>query len=260
MHQDNPLTVYLRDFIGNVNEHYKWSFNEVAAAKYLDQPLPAEATWFDKTLALKARLKERLAQSDSRQEHLQIASYFISDWGGVGTNKNLERIVDWTRAQAAEGRQAFEQVELKGVSSWSKYLSLLCDWAPIYDSRVAFAINAINYMHGQLDCFYPMPEGRSPRLSLIDLETLFLLARLDLISDDDVRHRQLSARVQKKFHIPEKQAYSRYVALLEEVAIQLGLGADGHHQVEMLLFSMAPERIFSDLLGHLRKTQAVTPA
>lgn len=255
--QINPVAEYLRQYVNNVEENYKWKFDEVLASKHTGLVFEAEASWYSKTTQLKQYLRAELDRGVSRDEHLRIAKYFISDWGGVKTNKDLDVIIDSTRRLALEGRHAFEDVALKGVSSWSKYLSLLCDWAPIYDSRVAFSINAINYMSNSLDEFYPMPEGRSPRLSLIDLETLYVLPKLKdgLISEQDFSHPHFSSRIQKKFHIPARQAYGKYVLLLNDVARQLGLECGGRDVVEMLLFAMAPDRILSDLIAYLARSR-----
>ena len=255
--QVSPISEYLHKYVDKVDENYKWTFDEALASKHTGLIFEAGDGWYAKTIKLKDSLRAELSCGVSRDEHLRIAKYFISDWGGVKTNKDLEIIIDRTRELVQEGRHAFEDVGLKGVSSWSKYLSLLCDWAPIYDSRVAFSINAINYMANNLDGFYPMPEGRSPRLSLIDLETLYVLPKLKegLISEQDFAHPHFSSRVQKKFHIPARQAYGKYVLLLDDVARQLGLECGGRDVVEMLLFAMAPDRILADLIAYLGQSR-----
>ncbi|MER0561898.1 hypothetical protein AAA518_10210 [Pseudomonas aeruginosa] len=244
---------YLRPFVHDADAYYQWIFDESLAKEFVGIEFDPTESWLEKTVRLKCSLGKQLMATSDRNEHLRLAHYFISQWGGVRANRSLDDLVDNTRRLAGLGRAAFDDVPIEGVSSWSKYLTLLCDWAPIYDSRVAFSINAINFMAGQTRCFYAMPDGRSPRLSLIDLETLFVLslAGEGLIADADNGHKHFASRIRNKFHTPARQTYGLYVRFLEEVAQQLNLEPGGIHTIEMLLFSLAPGKVLSDLINHL---------
>lgn len=258
---ETAIADYLRSSVSNIDHLYSWKFDEVLAGKRTGGGAMFSGSSYKKTLALKFALQDQLRDCDDSGKHLEIARYIVTDWGGVKTNKDLENLVNWTRQKAAIGRAAFDNVPLKGVSSWSKYLSLLCDWALIYDSRVAFSINAINYMSGNCEKFFPMPDGRNSRLNLIDLETLFITSRLkscaNLITEEDSRHRDVAKRVQKKFHVPADKAYSAYIELIDGVVCKLDdelKECNGNrHTVEMLLFSMAPEKIWNDLVKCIQR-------
>ncbi|GLZ88091.1 hypothetical protein Pres01_41420 [Metapseudomonas resinovorans] len=244
---------YLRPFIHDADAHYQWTFDEALATEIVGIEFDPTESWLEKTVRLKGFLGKQLMTTSDRNEHLRLAHYFISHWGGVRTNRKLDDLIDNTRRLASLGRAAFEDVPIEGVSSWSKYLTLLCDWAPIYDSRVAYSINAINFMAGQTQCFFAMPDGRSPRLSLIDLETLFVLSLAGdgLIADADLGHKHFASRTRGRYHTPARQTYGLYVRFLEEVAQQLNLAPGGSHTIEMLLFSLAPGKVLSDLIKRL---------
>ncbi|WP_248749234.1 hypothetical protein [Pseudomonas sp. MWU15-20650] len=264
-----PLTEYLRPLLKDAEVYYDWPFNLARAEEVSGVSFSEGDSWLYKLSILKSALSEQLRNSEDPTLHLKVAKYFISEWGGVAGNKQLERIVETTRLRAEKGKAYFDDISMDGISSWSKYLTLLHDWAPIYDSRVSYSINVINFMAGNTSQFYAMPAGRSPRLNLIDIETLFVLPLVTKgrINEQHLQHPHFSARSKKIFHIAADKTYSAYIKLLDETALNLAnempsnpkLNLSGRHIIEAMLFAMAPTKILSDLMSHLAKSANTSP-
>tara|TARA_B100000446_G_scaffold188233_1_gene221583 strand:+ start:24636 stop:25457 length:822 start_codon:yes stop_codon:yes gene_type:complete len=242
------LAGFLKPFVKDVETYYQWPFDLKEAEKYIDVDFSGLASPYLQTVKLKEVLLERLEACQSYDERYPFAEYFVAKWGGVGTNKKLK-----------EALRQFDQLEdctsitsLKGVSSWSKYLSLRKPEAAIYDSRVAYSINVINYLHDNRERFFIIPDGRSPRLNLLDIETLFVDSALskssDFITPDDLNHRQLASRVKKKFYLPERITYPVYLSLLKQTARGLDLSDAESFKIEMLLFALAPGAVLEALI------------
>jgi hypothetical protein len=241
---------YLKPLVPKIESLYQWEFDSLKAATISGATFPDASNWYEKTLLLKSALRKKLSECSTPEQRIQLARYFIEDWGHVGTNKSLPAMINEFTGLAAKGESAFANIRLNGVSSWSKYISLCCEWAAIYDSRVAYSINVIRYMSDQLDQFFPMPDGRSPRLNLIDIETLFVVSRIrgGLIDADHLDHKHFSARIRKSFHVDEAKTYARYIELLKETTKKLALPPGDFFKVEMLLFALAPGQVLSDLI------------
>jgi hypothetical protein len=242
------VSEYLEGYVKNVEEHYLWSFNEEKASKFTGYDFSSEKNWYQKTKKLKEILQEKLNTQDTYESKIDIARYFIKDWGGVRIQETpLRELVSTYSSFKGTDIKSALQLSIKGVSSWSKYLSLICDWAPIYDSRVAYSLNTINFISGNTDIFYQMVEGRSSRLKLLDINTLFLQEKLKngSISISEFEHKQFASKLLKKYTTTNDKTYSIYVKLISDIANNLSTTTT---DIEMLLFALAPKQISFDLL------------
>lgn len=247
------ISTFIKPFLDDIENKYLWKFDLGMAKQLLGYDFATEKNAYQQTVKLKALLVEKLAASQDFGSGYKYGEYFVEIWGGVRTNKALkEKLEPFYDQRTVKLDQLGLAQTLKGVSSWSKYLSLLNTDAAIYDSRVAYSINAINYIKGNRIIMFPMPDGRSPRLSLVDIESLFLLSQLsagrNFITDEDFEHRQISARVKKKYYLDETVAYRQYLKMIGEVCTQLNLPKSDHFKIEMLLFALAPSDIFKALI------------
>lgn len=249
------IASFLGEYIAHIEDHYDWSFNTDMVPRCIDFDFNSLKNWYEKTVQLKSLIAAQINSYQYFDERFPLGEYFVATWGGVGTNKKLkEKLLDYDQLND------FNNIKtLAGVSSWSKYLSLRNSEAAIYDSRVAYAINAINYMKDYTDNFFPLPEGRSPKLNLFDLETLFLISKLrannKFISEDDKAHRHIASRIKKRYYLPEEITYSAYLDLLNRTAKILELSNDEKHKIEMLLFALAPTIVFNALIDNEMKPQ-----
>ena len=259
---DNIAT-FLEPYISSIEDKYTWDFNIETAHILLEYNFEAETNAYQRTLKLKSLLTEKIQTNQSFDGSYSFGEYFVKDWGGVRTNKSLkEKLTPFYDLKGKRLEQVNLPNKLDSVSSWSKYLSLLCDWAAIYDSRVAYSINAINYIAGNRSLFFPMPDGRSPRLNIVDIESLFVLDKIknndSFITDKDFNHRQIASRLKKRYYLQEESTYKTYLNLVYQVAVKLDLNPDEHFKIEMLLFALAPNEVFIALIGSLKKSKELT--
>jgi hypothetical protein len=165
---NNKISDYLRDKKDNISSLYTWEFNvELPKKKF---GIDAEGTnWLEKTVSLKQGLREYLSKRPDAQ--VDVAQYFITEWGGIRRfSKSKETVKDFSNWQDSQTRPEDVKPKFNSVSSWSKWLSLVCPaWACIYDSRVAYSLNAINYLGGGNHKIFPIPEGRNTRLGILDI-------------------------------------------------------------------------------------------
>jgi hypothetical protein len=253
MSSANVIANYLRPYVSKIDVSYQWRFDEKTAAAVIGSTFDKDDSWYSKTIKLKKALRKKLSGCKTNEDRVAIAQYFIADWGGVKTNSRLGPMVERFTALAQQGRSAFETIDLKGVSSWSKYVSLILGWAPIYDSRVAYSINAICLMAGETEKFFPIPDGRSPRLNLLDVETLFLTSLIKSRGITlDVAQKKFSSHAREQFHIPSDKTYCQYIELLSDVANILDLPQTECFKIEMLLFSLAPTQVLPDFVKYVQ--------
>jgi len=246
---------YLAPFIDQVDSLYTWGETAVNAnfvRDNVDFDFNTLSSNYEKTVQLKSKLQDLLKNASTFDERYPIGEYFVRDWGGVKTNKNLKE----TLAAFNDLSSPYGIGTLEGISTWSKYLSLLHDNAHIYDSRVAYAINAINYISGTSDYVFSSPDSRNAKLGLIDIETLFVVAKLttseEFLSKDILKHRQVASKTKRELYLPESITYDVYLDLLSRTEVKMNLSEGEAFKVEMLLFCLAPQNIFESLIDHLR--------
>ena len=254
---------FLHPFVSKIEEKYTWGFKQDTAIKLLDYDFTREPNAYQRTIKLKTLLSEKIENAQNFNDSYRYGEYFVKDWGMVKTNKFLkEKLTPFYDLKGKSLEQVNLPNKLDSISSWSKYLSLLCDWAAIYDSRVAYSINAINYIAGNRSLFFPMPDGRSPRLNIVDIESLFVLDKIknndSFITDKDFNHRQIASRLKKKYYLQEECTYKTYLNLVYQVAVKLDLNPDEHFKIEMLLFALAPNEVFKSLINSLKGSAEIT--
>lgn len=248
----DKLAEFLDQHLSDIEEKYDWKFDIDRVPETIKFDFDTLTNWYQRTVKLKELLIEKIKNSQSFNDRYLYAEYFVVIWGHVKTNKKLK-----------ENLKKYDKVDdlstistIDGISSWSKYISLRKPDAAIYDSRVAYAINTINYLSDNLDFFFPIPNGRSPKLGLLDIETLFLKAKLQsessLITTEDLMHRQISNRIKNKYYLPESINYNAYLTLIDRTAEKLKLKTEDKHKIEMLLFALAPKEIFNELVNKIR--------
>lgn len=231
---------YLNGKKDQVAKLYAWKFNEAIPLERFKITV-AGNSWYDKTISLKQQLRRYLTENPDSHGH--VADYFIKGWGGIkGFRKSAEVVKSFSHLQGKDQRPAAFNPDFESVSSWSKWAALVCpNWACIYDARVAYSINAINYLNGGDGKIYPAPPGRNTRLQLVDVVTLLLMKKLTKDSSSDPKDIALA------HFIEEKNVYVEYLDLVTSVSEKIWGDRSKFHDVEMLLFSLADKEIYSDL-------------
>jgi hypothetical protein len=243
------VTEFLRDKKDDLPTLYDWSFDHTLASAEFGISFSG-GTSFDRTLELKAGLRAKVRTLDCEAEHGRIATYFIKTWGGITRfSKVSETLALFAPHSGSIAVPAGFQPPFALISSWSKWASIVCpDWACIYDARVAYSLNAINYLAGSNHRIFPMPEGRNTRLNMLDITTLLLGKRL--------RRGELSDPkwLRQEHFLPARDAYPEYLSIVREVSKELW-GDEKHiHEVEMLLFSLADREIYQQVFSRLAES------
>lgn len=243
---DKCIVEYLKDKKDRTSDLYTWGFKESIPQKQFNITVSGN-TCFEKTVSLKDQLRAHLKKNPASEQ--DVAEYFIKEWGGIKRfSKSNEVVSEFSQWKGTAERPLIFKPKFPSISSWSKWAALVCpEWACIYDARVAYSINAINYLKGGEHKIFPSPEGRNSRLELLDVTTLLLSIKLQQ-GESNPKH------VKEVHFVKEKDAYLKYLDLVGSVSEALWNDRSHIHQVEMLLFSLADKDIYRDLFDKVCQT------
>lgn len=246
MHKE--IAAFLEPHKGKLDELYQWEFvQEIPRARF--EISVSGDSWLEKTRDLKAQLISEIQNSKSDDELVELAEYFIKDWGGIKRfSKSAETVAQFKSITGSETAPNNFAAPYKSISSWSKWVSLICPgWACIYDARVAYSLNAINYLSGGSHKIFPMPEGRNTKLRMLDVTTLLVASKIQ------PRESTNPKALRKKYFIPESDAYREYLRVIK-LASEVLWGRKGDiHNVEMLLFSIADSFAYESLFSAMAR-------
>lgn len=242
------ISSYLENQVGQIENLYTWDFDITIPAKYFNINITGD-TWFERTVSLKRELRAYLEKNPDSSE--RVAHYFIKEWGGIKQfSKANEVITTFTPFQGSTDSPPSFKPNFTSVSSWSKWASLVCpEWACIYDARVAYSINAINYLNGGTHKILPSPDGRNSRLGLLDVSTILLTKK---IKEGDSNNPK---QVRVAHFVPKQDTYLLYLDILTSVSENLWGDRKHIHEVEMLLFALADQKIYQDLFKKVGRTR-----
>ena len=163
--------------------------------------------------------------------------------------RTLEKIVSRFNPVSFSEALCKADFGFKRISSWSKWLSVVCPkWACIYDTRVAYSLNAINYISGAKHKIFPMPEGRNTQINILDVTTLLLSRKLSVADSLEPK------AIRKSHFVSESAAYETYTKVIHDVHSLLWGSSAPCQFSEMLLFSLADTHIYEDLFGVVSRT------
>jgi hypothetical protein len=238
----NEIATYLSPYRDRLDELYGWRFDEDIPHKAFGFTFSGK-TPFQKDTELKRQMSEA-AKRASEAVKEQLANYFIKDWGGIVSFSNAKAIIERFNSVSFSAVPARADFSFKGISSWSKWLSIVCpEWACIYDARVAYSLNAINYISGATQRIFPMPEGRNTKLNILDITTLLLRKRLSAADSSNPK------TIKTSHFVPEAAAYEKYTELIHTVHSLLWGSSAPLYYSEMLLFSLADTYIYRDVFA-----------
>lgn len=241
----SPVAKYLSQHIAQLSTYYDRTFNVTRAGDVLGTQL-ASAGAFALALELKEKLRAAYQQATTIDRKIQLARYFVTEWGGIKglSQEALRAFVIQLDPLAGRPRPHQYHFEFNKVSSWSKWLSVLCpDWAPIYDARVAYSLNAINVISNADMKVFPAPEGRNQTLKLLDATTLSLVSRLQREASHTVD------TIKAQHFVSRDDVYATYMDILMLAHRELWPAGTSLAHTEMLLFALADTVIFKDLLS-----------
>lgn len=177
----------------------------------------------------------------------KVKFWIVNKWGGIGSfkenEKNNERIEKFEK----------ELVKLKLTDDVFSVISSLSKIASfknhkdhfVYDSRAIYTLNWLILKNNPTQPkFFPMPESRSSKLTLFDLNTLINLVYKDSIEDKEFK---------KDLFVSRNYAYFVYCDLIKELNKRL-FPSHKPYYLEMLLFALADDYIFKNLKSSVKIT------
>lgn len=173
-------------------------------------------------------LKWHLAKhwaSAALDEKIRIATWIVSDWGGIRRNSEM-RILGYVNQADAE-RPA---TPFAGISSYSKILAIKDpDRYAVFDARVAASINAIQLL-----------DVSRRRLTPSDALAFAIPAgRNSAVTDFRNNDGALASLARRGFALVETDSiYGAYSRLLNDIKCRVG--GLSLLQIEMVLFARAP--------------------
>jgi hypothetical protein len=167
--------------------------------------------------------------------------WIINTWGGIGgfkrNQKNLEKI---NKFKIELNKNKLTKNTFYTISSLSKVASFLNPSKfVIYDSRVIYSLNwlilQIENKHNFEMPYFPMPSGRNNIIVNFDISTILNIYHLNkYVANENI-------------YIKENIAYFKYCEFVSNAAKTI-FGSEGMpYQIEMLLFSIADNEIFSEM-------------
>jgi hypothetical protein len=245
---DCHIAKYLEGQKNKLAELYSCEFNTKIPLEKFGILIKGD-TWFEKTINLKLALRKRIEEKTKDQNELEkIATYFIKDWGGIRRFSKPEEVVEmFGNMTGTDVCPKDFKPTFKSISSWSKWASLVCPkWACVYDARVAYSINAINYLSGGVHKIFPIPEGRNTRLNLFDVSTLILSAKIKETDKSEPKF------IRKSYFVADSAAYIEYLSVVRGVSQRLWNDHEHIHEVEMLLFALADIAIYESVFARIK--------
>jgi hypothetical protein len=248
---ESLVAEYLKERKAKLGELYQWDFDIEIPKKKFGVTFTGK-TWLERTNELKTFLCWRIEADKSPENHAEIATYFIKEWGGIKRFSKAQEVVgQFSNIAGTEVAPEDCKPKFTSISSWSKWGSLVCPkWACIYDTRVAYSLNAINYINGGRHRIFPMPDGRNSRLIILDVSTLLLSSKIQAGDENDPK------KLGEKYFVSKSSAYKEYLSMVRGVSHALWNDYEHIHEVEMLLFALADTSIYESVFSSLQRTGA----
>ena len=176
-------------------------------------------------------LKEHYAAHMTAVSSLRSHYWLIQEWGGIKSfkktpqnNLKIRQFLDALQLGQPSSRLYDTLPSLSKVSSF-----LAPDDYVIYDARVVYSLNWLIFSHGLDMSFFPQPISRNAQLMKFEQHTIFNLFQTAFT------------------YVPKQQAYLRLCQLLKAIAALPDSPWQKPYEVEMLLFSIAPEYIVQNI-------------
>jgi hypothetical protein len=201
--KEAALIQVIEGLIRDVGAAYSWAVPDICPVSY-------EKTGHTLTDTLNLRAACHLLWLTAPERRVEICGWYVRRWGRIAKT-NDDRIAHYVEILARDQLPD----RLMGVASWSKVASI-CDpnRFPIYDARVAFALNAL-LIQGDI----ALPPFRMP-----GSQSTTINAALKRLKAHGVKELNINTPVGD---------YRRYMALMSRFGARMSLA-------EMALFASAP--------------------
>ena len=248
---------YLSKYKEKLENQYKWKFkieyNEEIWLGHQEkvEAIAAEKNSFTRELKLKKLINE-IFNNAKAEQHKALMNWIVKEWGGIKTSDKLA--FDKKHFEANKKNLKFDR-----IASYSKIAAFMYpEECIIYDSRVAYSLNWILLAEEASTSFFPIPEGRNSKMMAFDMNTLIHIKNKEkfaVIGDVPTKH---ISSTDADIFIDKDKAYQELNKLIKEVNKQLWHDHPERQQylyyTEMLLFSIADNIVFKDIVNRLNIT------
>ena len=254
--QVEKIVHYLSKHKEKLENLYKWKFkieyNEEIWLDHQEQitAIVAEENSFTRELQLK-KLVNHILNNAKAEQQSALMNWLVKEWGGIktGAELNLDKV-----NFINEKSLAFDR-----IASYSKIAAFMFPKeCIIYDSRVAYSLNWILLAEDASTTFFPIPEGRNSKMMAFDMNTLIHIKNKESFAVENEIPKKHISKVDEKLFIAKDEAYQYLNKLIKEVNNLLWHDQPERQQhlyyTEMLLFSIADNIIFNDIVSRLNIT------
>ncbi len=257
----NKVVEFLSDI--NVVDYYNWEipFNDGHGnvifsdedKRILNEDNTSEKTSssrFDRNIELKRIICEKIKKSDEETKK-KIYEWLVHDWGGIrGGRENIDKLYG-----LAENAINKETLPFDRIASVSKILSFSNpERFVIYDSRVAFSLNAILLLKGASNLFFPVPVSRNTKLNAFDIEVLIRMKNIGQYNRAEKT--KFISNADKKIFVSKENAYSELNKTIIEINKRLYPSESDKqnkpYYTEMLLFGIADTLIYDEIIKRVK--------
>lgn len=212
MNIEQAVFKYIASRIKTISRDYQWKLS-INLSKFPLKCDGFDGSEYDANIALREFIYKKIKSKDLKSKELQ--EWYVKDWGGIRGNKQEtmdEYVENKPEMLIAKGSE--------GIASWSK---MLCIRNPgeyaIFDSRVAFSLNAIQKKYKIKDKYlFPHLAGRREAIKV---------AHKALMNEPEFAQLKRNA-----------DFYERYIQILKYCAAQANSDIQ---TVEMVLFHHATD-------------------
>ncbi len=224
----------------DIKERYLFSFETDDEVLTPDEQAKLDAinNLYDKNVKLKWILNRKYEEGYG----IELDFWIINKWGGIKgfkkNERNISKIKEF-KEQLKVGR--LTRNTFGTISSLSKLASFMHpeDYV-IYDSRVIYSLNWLllttENKDGLKNLYFPTPIGRNKIITGFDMNTIINLFNVDAYQNKTPLYNSY------------KDAYFKFSRFMKYGAKEI-YGEDAKpYQLEMLLFTLADEEVFEEMM------------
>ena len=254
----DKISNYLKNL--TVAENYNWviPFDKGQGEKiFSKQDLDSFVglTNFESNVYLKTLLSKKIIDAKTKNDIVTLKRIFewtVHDWGGIRNGRDKIETLYNMGIEAIEN----DNLKFKRIASTSKILSF---YKPsdhiIYDSRIAYSLNAIMLLVDASDKYFPVPEGTNSKMNAFNIEVLI---RLKHKPNAYLRtsSKKLISNADKTLFFKDKEAYSIIKDTIQKINKSIYKTetdkAEKPFYTEMLLFGIADTLIYDKIFNNIK--------
>jgi hypothetical protein len=254
----DKISNYLKNI--SVSENYNWviPFDKGQGVNiFSKQDIDSfnGLTNFESNVHLKTLLSEKIIDAKSNNEIdtlKRIFEWTVHDWGGIRNGRNK---IDNLYEMGIEAIKN-ENLKFERIASTSKILSFFKPSEHIiYDSRIAYSLNAIMLLVDASDKYFPVPAGTNSKMNAFNIEVLI---RLKHKPNAYLRtgSKKLISNADKTLFFNDNKAYSIIKDTIQKINKSIYKNdpdkAEKPFYTEMLLFGIADTLIYDKIFNNVK--------